>query len=91
MDYKIVRITKRSKPILHVEAPGCVVNIRHGLRDAQGRSITRVDVIAEVYGDGSPDDLHWEIVTDPPILGEGPAVTSTSAWIQVREVKQESK
>lgn len=45
---KRITVSKRSQhEILHIEAPGCMVNIQHGLHDAEGREVTRVEVIAD--------------------------------------------
>lgn len=38
---------------LHIEAPGCIVNIVKGLRDSEGREVTRVDIKCDQYA-GSP-------------------------------------
>lgn len=40
--------------VLHIEAEGCVVNVREGLEDQYGRSVTSIEVI--------PDD---QMVGDP--------------------------
>lgn len=32
---------------LHIEAPGCIINIQVGLTDSEGNPVTRVDVIAD--------------------------------------------
>jgi hypothetical protein len=47
---KTVVFSKRSKEtLLHVEAPGCLVNIRRGLSDMQGREVTSVQITADQY------------------------------------------
>jgi hypothetical protein len=53
---KTIRVTKRSRhEVLHIEAPGCVVNIRHGLKDVDGHEVTSIQVIADQYTD---DEWH---------------------------------
>lgn len=50
----------RSGNLLHVEAPGCIVNIRVGLTDAEGREVTRVDVLPEdETRSPDPDGYYW--------------------------------
>lgn len=34
---------------LHVEAEGCIVNIRQGLYDKKGRRVTNVEIIPDEY------------------------------------------
>lgn len=45
---------KRGARRLHIEAPGCIVNIVKGLRDSEGHEVTRVDIICDHYA-GEPD------------------------------------
>ena len=40
------RITA-SRKSLHIEAPGCIVNIRLGLRDLSGRRVTSIEIIPD--------------------------------------------
>jgi hypothetical protein len=42
---------KRGTRVLHVEAPGCIVNITKHLTDQLGREVTRVDIQADQYAD----------------------------------------
>lgn len=37
----------RSDNLLHIETDGCVVNIRVGLMDDNGRKVTRVDILPD--------------------------------------------
>lgn len=47
-DMKTIVMTKRSKyRTLHVEAPGCIINIRIGLTRDDGCEVTRIDVSAD--------------------------------------------
>jgi len=48
---------KRGSNLLHIEAPGCIVNIHKGLTDTQGREVTRVEVICDQYADELPASL----------------------------------
>lgn len=41
--------------ILHIEAEGCIVNVEVGLTDAQGRRVTRVEVIPDHQAGGEWD------------------------------------
>ena len=43
----------RGARTLHVEAPGCIVNITKGLRDTEGREVTRVDIQCDNFA-GEP-------------------------------------
>lgn len=45
-----IQLSNRSRdPMLHIEAPGCIVNIRSGLRTDDGRPVTSVQVIPDGY------------------------------------------
>lgn len=46
-DFRTIRIGPRSARVLHIEAPGCIVNIRHGLRNTAGREIISVTVLCD--------------------------------------------
>jgi hypothetical protein len=51
---KTIVISERSKDkLLHIEAPGCIVNIRVGLSDSNGNAITSVEVKCDEYA-GEP-------------------------------------
>lgn len=56
---KRLSLSARSR-MLHIEAPGCIINIEAGLADAAGRNVTRVDVSAHGtrYADESPWFAH---------------------------------
>lgn len=43
---KRVTLTGRSK-VLHVEAPGCIINIRTGLSDHAGREVTAIEILSD--------------------------------------------
>jgi hypothetical protein len=55
--------TNRSGNLLHIETDGCIVNIRVGLADADGRPVTRVDILPDdkLRGDG-----RWAIADGAP-------------------------
>jgi hypothetical protein len=58
-----IQVFKQEKgKLLHVEAPGCTVNIRVGLHDADGRDVTSVEVLAdgERFAGAS-----WSVEVDP--------------------------
>lgn len=63
----------RSDDLLHIETDGCVVNIRVGLRDDQGRMVTRVDVLPDDETRGPDGDgYYWHqdgarIIRDEPL------------------------
>ena len=60
---KTIRINERSRyEMLHVEAPGCIINIRVDLTDEDGRAVTRVDVMAD--GDRYAGDPKWWLATN---------------------------
>lgn len=66
---KTVVINKRSKcHTLHVEAPGCIINIRVGLSREDGCRVTRIDVSAD--GDRySGDPPSWIEMNETGHLG----------------------
>jgi hypothetical protein len=56
------RITARkmdSGRVLHIEAPGCIVNIRVGLTDSEGRAVTSVSISAD--GNRYSGEPQWWI------------------------------
>ena len=48
---KVYPVANR-KNLMHIEADGCIVNIREGLTDMKGRQVTSIEVI--------PDDMAGE-------------------------------
>lgn len=42
---------------LHIEAPGCIVNIMADLKDDEGRAVTTVEILAN--GERFPSDPWW--------------------------------
>jgi len=62
--------SNRSNNLLHIETDGAVINIRVGLRDDQGRAMTRVDVLPDnEYRGGDGYGNFWSFVP-----GDGPGV-----------------
>jgi hypothetical protein len=47
MSRKITVAKQDLGKLVHVEAPGCVINIRVGLADEKGREVTSVEVLAD--------------------------------------------
>lgn len=47
---------------LHVEAPGCIVNIHFGLTDTEGRSVTNVSINAD--GRRYAGERGWFVATE---------------------------
>lgn len=49
-DMRTITISERSRcKWLHIEAPGCIINITIGLHDSDGRPVTNVSVAADGY------------------------------------------
>jgi len=69
---RTIRATKNDQ-VLHIEAPGCTVNVYLGLRDESGASVTTVEVLP----DRKPG--AWELAGYPP--------EHKSACVRVREKK----
>jgi hypothetical protein len=70
-----IRLTPRSK-LLHIEAPGCIVNIDPGLTDSDGRMVCRVDVNAD--GDRYKGDAQWWVEGEAGNRGVGLRVIQTN-------------
>lgn len=52
---KTVVLSRRSKDkLLHIEAPGCIINIQTGLHDRAGNAITSVQIKCDEYA-GEPN------------------------------------
>jgi len=56
MKWPTVKRMKEHK-CLHIEAEGCIVNIRQGLTDRLGRSVTSIEVLPDKYA-GEP---KWKL------------------------------
>lgn len=60
MSMKTIRLSSRSSfDTLHVEAPGCIINIRQGLSTEDGRQVTHVEILAD--GDRFSGERQWWI------------------------------
>ena len=60
-DMKTVTISNRSKyRILHIEVPGCIVNIHIGLTNIDGNPVTNVSITADQFA----GDKKWMVVPD---------------------------
>lgn len=60
MSQRNISISRTSRhKTLHVEAPGCIINITVGLSDDDGREVTRIAVSAD--GDRYAGDPQWWI------------------------------
>jgi hypothetical protein len=46
----------RSDDVLHIETEGCIVNIRIGLEDTEGREVTSVEILPD-----ETTDEKWEV------------------------------
>lgn len=46
---KTVRHLNARDNLLHIETDGCIVNIRTGLHDREGRPVTSVEILADTY------------------------------------------
>jgi hypothetical protein len=44
-----ISVGRRSK-MLHIEGPGCIINITPGLEDRAGRPVVHIEVIADEAG-----------------------------------------
>lgn len=84
---KSIRHPRNAKdPLLHIEADGCLVNIRVGLTDVEGHHVTRVDISPDDASRGGDGTGHYwyqdgariirlEPGEEAPLLDEPVAVT----------------
>lgn len=62
-DMKSVTISNRSRyKILHIEAPGCIINVHVGLHDSDGRAVTSISVSPN--GDRYSGEPEWWLADD---------------------------
>lgn len=74
---KTVIISERSKhKTLHVEAPGCIINIHTGLQNSDGQPVTNVSITASRYA-GEP---AWNVC-----VGD----TNDNSGVGVRIIREE--
>jgi hypothetical protein len=61
---RTINVSERSRTgVLHVEAPGCIVNIYHKLRDRNGNRVVSVEVRAD--GKRFSGEPEWWIDAKP--------------------------
>ncbi len=70
-----IRLTEKSK-LLHIEAPGCIVNIDPGLCDSEGRKVCNVSVSAD--GDRYKGDAQWWVDGEAGNRGVGLRIVQTN-------------
>lgn len=46
---KTMTHTKRMDQPLHIEAPGCIINVYAGLTDCDGNQVTAVQILCDDY------------------------------------------
>lgn len=73
---RISHTTRSRDPILHIEAPGAIVNITVGLTDIHGQSVTHVEIIAD--GDRFSRSPWW-VNGEVGNLGQGMRVIQTKS------------
>lgn len=62
-DMKSVSLSERCRfRTLHVEAPGCIINIRFGLTTTEGRPVTSISISAD--GDRYSGEQAWWVETE---------------------------
>lgn len=54
-------VLKPQSKLLHVEAPGCIINIRVGLSDLKGRTVTAIEILPDL-DTGGP---RWQFADAP--------------------------
>ena len=71
---KRLTLSEKAPTLLHVEAPGCIINIRTGLSCPDGE-VTRIDVLAD--GDRYGNNPQWWIEGQAHHSGMGMRVIKT--------------
>ena len=67
-DMRTITISERSRcKRLHIEAPGCLINITIGLHDSDGRPVTNVTVAAD--GNRYAGEPAWWVDAEPGEAG----------------------
>ena len=54
-----MRSEKLKNGVLHIECEGCIINIKEGLRDLEGRKVTEVMIIPD---NQIPDKPFWHLL-----------------------------
>jgi len=57
-EIKRVAFTNSRARTLHIEAPGCIINVRKGLHNSEGAAVTSVEIICDQYAGERP----WSIL-----------------------------
>jgi hypothetical protein len=67
MPHKITVSKQNRGKLVHLEAPGCIVNIRVDLHDAEGREVTAIEIIPDgpLAPFGKFSGATWRIVDRP--------------------------
>lgn len=52
------KLTRATRKGLHIEADGCIVNIREGLTDLKGRKVTNVEILPDSYA----GEKKWKVL-----------------------------
>jgi hypothetical protein len=61
MAKRITVSKQQTGKLVHIEAPGCIVNIRVGLSDIDGREVTAVEILPD--RDRAPGEF-WSLADD---------------------------
>lgn len=51
---RLIHSSRSKDKLLHIEAPGCIINIQVGLRDSAGRPVTSIQIKCDEYA-GDPN------------------------------------
>ncbi len=63
----VVHNSKSRDPLLHIEAEGCIINVRVGLRDSGDHPVTSIQIMPDKYHGES-----WSLPDyDPKQYGQG--------------------
>jgi hypothetical protein len=75
---KRISISDRSRDkLLHIEAPGCIINVQIGLADRDGRKVTHVSIVAD--GNRFSGELPWWIEGRNGISAQNMRIVQTDA------------
>lgn len=73
-DMRTIRLTRRSK-LLHIEAPGCIINIQTNLTDREGHAVVSVSILAD--GKRYADNSQWWIEGEADNRHQGCRIVQT--------------
>lgn len=77
------RVTTKRTP-LHIEAPGCIINVRPGLRGAGDREVTSIEIICDQYA----GERHWYM---PDLDGDNPPRVTNIRVVRESESDAEAR